>query len=247
MRMSSSFFSSAFDTCKVFKILFGLSLSPLKLQESRHLEEEYGQSSHNSDESSFSKRLGQLSIKGGKAEDTKLFSAPESKRIQAVCSFRTYTEACTFAEKLLPASLNPNLQSFSSINLSSSWGCSICPDRFLSPVLLLVMVVVSIAVMVVVVVIVVVMVIVIGVPLVAKERIHISFDSFETTRMYLPIFLLSGASFQEHQEIVHRSVVVKPRYNILQCQSPELLLIFSISVAGQYSVVIIAFTLLQGI
>ncbi|GKD91202.1 hypothetical protein Tco_1366709, partial [Tanacetum coccineum] len=47
------------------------------------------------------------------------------------------------------------------INLSSSWGCSICPDIFLSPVLLLVMIVVSVAVIVVVVVVIVAVVVVV--------------------------------------------------------------------------------------
>ncbi|GJR01914.1 hypothetical protein Tco_0524898 [Tanacetum coccineum] len=67
---------------------------------------------------------------------------------------------------------NDNYQSFNSI----------CPDIFLSPVLLLVMIVVSVAVIVVVVVV-VVMVIVIVVSLVARRRI-ISFDFFQEPRTY---------------------------------------------------------------
>ncbi|GJW77826.1 hypothetical protein Tco_0139508 [Tanacetum coccineum] len=65
----------------------------------------------------------------------------------------------------------PGIESF------SSWGCSLCPDIFLSTVLLLVMIVVSVAVIVAVVVIVavmvvvVVMVIVIVVSLVENPRI----------------------------------------------------------------------------
>ncbi|GKF45802.1 hypothetical protein Tco_0135604 [Tanacetum coccineum] len=60
-------------------------------------------------------------------------------------------------------------------------GCSICPDSFLSPVLLLVMIVVSVAVIVVVVVIVVVMVvvmvIVVGVSLVIFPFPFIAFTN----------------------------------------------------------------------
>ncbi|GJR04646.1 hypothetical protein Tco_0558719 [Tanacetum coccineum] len=182
-----------------------------------------------------------------------------------------------------------DILSFEIINLSSSWGCSICPDIFLSPVLLLVMIVVSVVVIVVVVVIVavvvvvVVMVIVIVVSLVVFPIPFIDFTPFlagatlnclldqftshdliararsQALRSEFPFDLqetheytfqsssFSKAQFMTHQGQFVETIVVSFNIISFQSQSPKLLFrSCDIMYAGQYSVVIIAFSCFQG-
>ncbi|GJT37491.1 hypothetical protein Tco_0937356 [Tanacetum coccineum] len=108
------------------------------------------------------------------------------------------------------------------INLSSSWGCSICPDIFLSPVLLLVMIVVSVAVIVVVVVIVavvvvvVVMVIVIVVSLVVFPFPFIAFpDSCSPT-----LFGVCAKGLTSPEQTATGKGISNPLMAVMVCQKP---------------------------